>query len=66
MKRIDGRGIILLGFVLVLLGVVLPFLMVMHVLEASFPLAFISYAASMGGLILGIIGAAMYVREGRR
>ncbi len=66
MKPIDGRIIILVAFVLVLLGAVLPFLMVMQVLKASFPLAFISYAASTGGLILGVVGAAMYVRERRR
>lgn len=66
MKQFDGRVIILVAFILVLLGAVLPFLMVMRVLEASFLLAFISYAASTGGLILGVIGAAMYVRERRR
>ncbi len=66
MKQFDGRVIILVAFILVLLGAVLPFLMVMRVLEASFLLAFISYATSTGGLILGVIGAAMYVRERRR
>ncbi len=65
MKRIGPRSIILLGFALVLLGVILPFLMVMKVLQPSFLLAFISYAVSLGGLILGIIGAATYVRERR-
>lgn len=66
MKEIDGRIIILAGFVLALLGVIVPFLMVMHVLKASFLLAFISYATSTAGLILGIVGAALYVRERRR
>jgi hypothetical protein len=54
--------IILIGFVLVVLGAVLPFLMVLHVLESTFFLNYFSYVASLVGLILGIIGAAMYIR----
>jgi len=54
--------IILIGFALAVLGVVLPFLMVLHILKSTFFLNFFSYAASLAGLILGIIGAAMYVR----
>jgi hypothetical protein len=58
--------IILVGFALVVLGVVLPFLMVLHVLQSTFFLNFISYAASTAGLILGIVGAALYVRLKRK
>jgi len=54
---------ILIGFVLVVLGAVLPFLMVMRVLEPTFLLSFVSYGASIIGLFLGFIGATMYVRE---
>jgi hypothetical protein len=54
--------IILIGFALAVLGAVLPFLMVLHILKSTFFLNFFSYAASLAGLILGIIGAAMYVR----
>jgi hypothetical protein len=50
-----------IGFALVLLGVVLPFLMVLKVLPSTFTLNFLAYAASVAGLFLGIIGAAMYV-----
>jgi len=53
---------ILIGFALAVLGAVLPFLMVLHILKSTFFLNFFSYAASLAGLILGIIGAAMYVR----
>ncbi len=53
---------ILFGFVLMLLGVVLPFLMVLHILESTFFMNFFSYTASLVGLILGISGAAMYAR----
>jgi hypothetical protein len=45
------------GFVLVTAGAGLPFLMVIRVLDLSFPLALLSYAASLSGLLLGIVGA---------
>ena len=57
--------LILIGFVLVVVGAVLPFLMVMRVVEPTFFLSFLSYGASMIGLFLGFIGATMYVRERR-
>jgi hypothetical protein len=56
------RNLILIGFVLVLLGFVVPFLMVLQVLESTLLLNFLSYGASVIGLSLGMIGAAMYVR----
>lgn len=59
------RNIILLGLVLVLLGFVLPFLMVLRVVDPSFLLSFLSYGASITGLLLGLIGAAWYVRIDR-
>lgn len=62
MSGIQPWKLIVIGFVLVLLGFVLPFLMVLRVLESSIFLNFLSYGASVGGLFLGLIGAAMYVR----
>jgi hypothetical protein len=56
---------ILIGFVLVLLGAVLPFLIVMQVIESTFFLNFLAYGASLSGLILGFFGATQYVREHR-
>ena len=51
--------IIVVGLVLVLAGFVLPFLMVMRLIQPSFALSFLSYAASTMGLFLGMIGIAM-------
>jgi hypothetical protein len=65
MKRLHPVQIILIGFALVLLGFVTPFLMVMKILPSTFFLNFASYAASTSGLFLGIIGAAMYNRLGK-
>ena len=56
---------ILIGFVLVLLGAVLPFLIVMQILESTFFLNFFAFGASLVGLFLGLIGASQYVRERR-
>jgi hypothetical protein len=56
---------ILIGLVLVLLGAVLPFLMVMQVLQSTFLLNFFSYGASIVGLFLGLLGSASLVQQGR-
>ena len=60
------RSLIGVGFVLVLIGAVLPFLMVLKVIQTGFILAFISFAASLAGLIMGTLGSFLYVREHRR
>jgi hypothetical protein len=64
--RLDSRLLIGLGFVLVLLGALLPWLMVLGYLKSSFFLTFFSFAASMAGLMLGITGAAYYVNLRRK
>ena len=46
------------GFLLVTAGAVLPFLMVIRVLDLWAPLALLSYAASLSGLVLGIVSAS--------
>ena len=62
--RVTSRPglLIAIGFVLVLFGVAVPFLMVIGILEASFWLGFLSFAASVGGLYLGIIGASFFIQ----
>jgi len=45
------------GLLLVTAGAALPFLMVIRVLDLSLPLSVLSYAASLSGLMLGIVGA---------
>jgi len=54
--------LIIIGFVLVMLGWIFPFLMVTHVISSTFFLNFFSYAISLIGLILGISGSAMYIK----
>ena len=59
------RFLLGLGIVLMLLGIVLPFLMVIKVVESTFFLNFFSWGASVAGLTLGTIGFAMYSRRRR-
>ena len=54
-----------LGLFLMVLGIVLPFLIVIQVLESTFFLNFFSWGASVAGLSLGMIGFAMYSRNRR-
>jgi len=51
--------ILTVGLVFVLLGVLIPFLMVLHIIPASFLLCFLAFGLSFVGVILGIIGADM-------
>jgi hypothetical protein len=66
MIRIPPWGLILIGFLLALTGVILPFLMVIHLVPSTFFLNFFSYGASLTGVFLGIIGASLHVRGGRK
>lgn len=60
------KRLIVVGFFLVLFGFVAPFLIVLGVLESTFFLNFISYAASVAGLFMGMIGAAWMTRLNRK
>lgn len=62
----DYRKLILMGFFMVLFGFVVPFLMVIKVIETTFWLGFLSYGISVGGLFLGLIGGSLYVRVHRK
>jgi putative Mn2+ efflux pump MntP len=59
------KRLLAIGFVLVLFGFLAPFLMVLGVITSTFTLNFVSYAASIAGLFLGMYGATMYVRINR-
>lgn len=65
MRLLSPWPVIGLGFVLVSLGLLLPLLMVLQVIPAGFALSFVSYAASLVGLMLGIIGSVWYARVKR-
>lgn len=54
------------GFLMVLTGAVLPFLVVLRYLPSTFSVNFIAFAASTVGIFLGVISVAMYVGDSRR
>jgi hypothetical protein len=48
------------GFVLILIGFLVPFLMVLQILEPSLMLTFSAYGASLVGLVLSLYGLSHY------
>jgi len=57
--RFDPKHLIWVGAILLLLGVVLPFLMVVHVIESTYFLNFFAYSCIVIGMVLTTIGTAM-------
>jgi hypothetical protein len=56
----NPRLLLSLGLILMFLGIILPFLILIHVLESTFFLNFFAWGVSVAGLALGTIGFAMY------
>ena len=63
MNHLSPLQLIILGFVLLVIGFILPFLMVLQLLESTLPLNFLAYLSSFFGLILGLIGIVTYSRS---
>lgn len=55
-------ALVVTGFLLVVVGMVLPFLMVLQLLESTFFLNFLAFGCSITGLFLGLVGTANYVK----
>ena len=66
MEKINPLRILVVGFLLVLFGVAVPLLTVIQLIEASFFWLFLSFTASVAGVLLGVIGAAYYTRFNRK
>lgn len=59
--------IMAIAFLLMLFGAVMPFLMVIKLVESTFFLNFLSYGSSVFGLILGIVSvAASHIKQKRK
>lgn len=63
MRIFSSIGLMVIGFILLISGFAMPFLMMIKVIEPTFPLVFFAYMASVGGLIIGVVGSALFVRE---
>ena len=64
--RLDARFLMVFGLVLLFLGIALPFLMVIQVLDASFFLIFFSSGSSTLGLALSMVGLVHWSRESKQ
>ena len=60
------RGMIFTAVILLLAGAILPFLMIIGVLESTFFMNFLTYIASVIGMFVGFLGIAMWVGDERR
>jgi hypothetical protein len=63
MGNLSPIYMMLLGLLLLLLGICGPFLMIIQVLESTLLLNFLAYLASLGGLVLGIVGVVSYTQR---
>jgi hypothetical protein len=66
MLRLGPNRLIWIGFALLLLGVIIPFLMIINVFKSTFLLNFLSYFISLAGLIIGLIGTGLYMAAHRK
>ena len=62
----DPKILIGIGVFLLVLGVVLPYLMVVQIIPSTFFLNFFSYTASFLGLIIGMLGAMTIIVRSRK
>jgi hypothetical protein len=60
------RTLLFIALSLLLFGWVMPFLMVIHLVESTFFLNFLSWGASVGGLYLGVMAVAGLVRRQKK
>ncbi len=61
----NPRLLLTFGLFLMLGGILLPFLMVIKMVEATFSLIFFSSSISTLGLALSMIGFALYAKKGK-
>jgi len=58
--------LIVFGFLLLLTGAVLPFVMILRLIEPTLLLNFVAAASSIGGMLVGFIGIVQYDRSRRQ
>ena len=61
-----GLKLIFVALGMLLIGVALPFMMVLELLESTLFLSFLSHGCSTLGLVLGFVGMAQYMAKRRR
>ena len=66
MTRLTPKQMIIIAVVLLILGALLPFLMVMDVVESTFFMNFLAYVCQVSGLFVGMLGIFTTVRINRK
>ncbi|HNA88602.1 MAG TPA: hypothetical protein PK414_11025 [Anaerolineales bacterium] len=59
----NPRFLLTFSLILLFLGMILPFMMVIRVIDSSFFLNFFASGASTLGLMLGMVGLAWWTKE---
>lgn len=59
----NPRNMLIIAVLMLIVGAVLPFLLVLRVIPSTFFLNFFAYGVSVGGLFLGVVGTAQYLRK---
>ncbi len=62
----NPRFLTAFGLVLMLLGILLPFLMIVKIIEATYFLSFLSWGVSTLGLAVGTVGFTLWNRNNKR
>jgi hypothetical protein len=63
---INPRFLLTFGVILMMGGIVLPFLMILKILQSTFFLIFLSSGISTLGLALSMIGFTLYTKTRKR
>jgi hypothetical protein len=56
-------AVMIVAFFMMVIGIALPMLMIMHIIESTFFLNFLAFGLSIGGLFVGLIGLSMVARK---
>ena len=60
------KRLIIIGFFLVLFGAAMPWFLILGYVKSTFFINFLTYGASVAGLIMGVMGAAMWSATKRK
>lgn len=60
------KKMMIIGTLLMIIGVVLPMLMVIKMIPSTFLLSFISYGASLAGMVMAFVGLFTYITFNRK
>jgi hypothetical protein len=55
--------LIAIGFGLLIIGAVLPFMMIVHLVQSTLPLNLVAVFAQVGGVTMGFLGITTYQRH---